>query len=58
MRRLRHNLIRRAQSDFRRYGQIALDTVMLLDEVGIDIEALEQCLLSKATPCGLSYVST
>lgn len=50
MRRLRHNLIRRAQSDFGRYGQIALDTVMLLDEVGIDIEALEQDMLS--------YVST
>lgn len=58
MRRHRHNLIRRAQSDIERYGIIALDTAALLDEAGIVIEAFEQCLLSKATPCGLSYVST
>ena len=46
MRRHRHNLIRRAQSDIERYGIIALDTAALLDEAGIDIEAFEQEMLT------------
>lgn len=41
-----HNLIRRAQSDFWRYGVIALDTAALLNEAGIDIETLEQDMLT------------